>query len=81
MGTTPAAAAAAGVSPPHTTLTNQAVPPLRCTQGVSAAVQGLIQPFYCATEPPTTHTWHGECWEQALGKAPQPAHSRNPHPT
>lgn len=30
-----------------------------CAQGVSPAVQALIQPFYCATEPPTTHTWHG----------------------
>jgi hypothetical protein len=32
---------------------------------VSPAVQALIQPFFCATEPPTTHAWHGECWTQA----------------
>jgi hypothetical protein len=31
-----------------------------CLQGVSSAVQGLIQPFYSACEPPTTHTLDGE---------------------
>lgn len=29
-------------------------------QGVSRTVQALIQPFFSATEPPTTHTLNGE---------------------